>query len=102
MNDELIYSNNKPVTKNLVSSRKIISGIAKDKPIEGYISRTYLSTIKEKNVYSYFYFGGYTGDGDVTMMLKLPHNYTNVSEVYMEFQIDDSFGHTGHHFPLRE
>lgn len=91
IDDELIYSNEKPISKNLVSSRKLISGIAKEKPIEGYISRTFLSKISEKVAYSHAYFGGYTGEGDIMMNIRLPDEYNSIIEGYMELQVDNSF-----------
>ena len=48
VSDEEIYSRNLPVKRALVSSRKIISGIAKAKPKEGFTSRAYLSKITSK------------------------------------------------------
>ncbi len=43
-----IYARSKSVTRNLISSRKIISGIAKEKPVEGFSSRAFLSKITSK------------------------------------------------------
>src|SRR3989338_5462908 len=48
VNGEEIYSRNVPVKRSLVSSRKIISGIAKAKPTEGFTARVLLSGIKSK------------------------------------------------------
>ncbi|MBI2208844.1 hypothetical protein HYU50_05095 [Candidatus Woesearchaeota archaeon] len=45
---EEIYLRDKELTGNLVSSRKIISGIAKEKPIEGFTSRAILGKITTK------------------------------------------------------
>ena len=91
VDNELIYKRDKPITKGLVSSRKIISGIAKEKPIEGYVGRVYLAGIKEKTAYSYVYFGGYTGDGDILMNIRLPGTYNNITEAYLELQVDKGF-----------
>lgn len=91
INDEQVYKRSKAISKSLVSSRKIISGIAKEKPVESYVSRTYLTGIKEKPVYSYAYFGGYTGDGNVSVNIRLPDEYTNITEMYLEMQINSQF-----------
>ena len=56
VDDELIYSRDKPVTKGLVSSKKLISGIAKEKPIEGFTSRAFLSKITSKTNTQYYPF----------------------------------------------
>ena len=49
--------------------RQVISGIEKGKELKGYSSRAYLS---KANGMSYFYFGGYIGDGNITAMINLP------------------------------
>ena len=49
--------------------RQVISGIEKGKELKGYSSRVYLS---KANGMSYFYFGGYIGDGNITAMINLP------------------------------
>ena len=48
INGEEIYSRNLSVNRVLVSSRKMISGIAKAKPTLGYTSRAYISKITSK------------------------------------------------------
>ena len=53
---EEIYSRNIPITRTLVSSRKIISGIAKSKPLEGFSSRAFLGRITSKTNTKYYPF----------------------------------------------
>ncbi|MBW2977105.1 hypothetical protein KY347_06710 [Candidatus Woesearchaeota archaeon] len=48
VDEEEIYLRNKSITRNLVSSRKIISGIEKEKPTEGFASRAILGKIASK------------------------------------------------------
>ncbi len=91
VNDELIYTRNIPIRRSLVSSRKLISGIAKDKPVEGYTSRVFLSGLKEKTVYSYIYFGGFVGNGNITVNITLPGEIINITEVYMEMAASNNF-----------
>ena len=91
VNEELIYSRNKPVTKGLVSSKKLISGIAKDRPIDGYTARAILTGINSKRTNAYVYFGGYEGDGNLTKKLILPSNLIDVKNVSLELDVGADF-----------
>jgi len=84
VNGEEIYKRNLPVSKALVSSRKIISGIAKAKPTQGFTSRVLLSGIKSKKTNSYVYFGGYEGDGNLTKKMILPNDVISFNSSYLE------------------
>jgi hypothetical protein len=91
VNGELIYKKSKPVTKTLVSSRKLISGIAKEKPIEGYTARAVLTGINSKITSAYVYFGGYEGDGNLTKKLILPSNLIAVKNASLELDVGNDF-----------
>ena len=91
VDNELIYSRDRPVTKGLVSSRKIISGIAKEKPIEGYTARAILTGINSKRTNAYAHFGGYEGDGNLTKKLILPSNLIDVKNVSLELDVGTDF-----------
>ncbi len=84
VNGEEIYARNLPVKRVLVSSRKIISGIAKLKPTQGFTARVLLSGIKSKKTSSYMYFGGYEGDGNLTKKLILPKDVISFNSSYLE------------------
>src|SRR3989344_2010813 len=91
VNDEPIYSRNLPVKRSLVSSRKIISGIAKAKPKEGFTARVLLSGIKSKRTNAYVYFGGYEGDGNLTKKLILPNDVISFNSSYLEVDAGGNF-----------
>lgn len=86
-----IYSRNIPVAKSLVSTRKIISGIAKAKPTNGYTARVLLSGIKSKKTSAYTYFGGYEGDGNLTKKLILPNDVLSFNSSYIEIDAGGNF-----------
>ena len=88
---EEIYTHNISLQKSLVSSRKIISGITKAKPTDSFSSKVILPSISSKTILSYAYFGGYVGDGTITQRLKLPDNYSNITQAYMEFALTSDF-----------
>src|SRR3989338_2951684 len=91
MNGEEIYSRNIPVKRALVSSRKIISGIAKAKPTEGFTARVLLNGIKSKKTNAYVYFGGYEGDGNLTKKLVLPNDVISFNSSYLEVDSGGNF-----------
>jgi len=91
VDNELIYSRNKPITKGLVSSKKLISGIAKEKPIDGYTARAILTGINSKRTNAYVYFGGYEGDGNLTKRLTLPSNLIDVKNASLELDVGADF-----------
>jgi len=91
VNGEEIYSRNLPVKKALVSSRKMITGIAKAKPTEGFTSRVLLNGIKSKKTSAYAYFGGYEGDGNLTKKLILPNDVISFNSSYLEVDSGGNF-----------
>ncbi|MBI1935006.1 VWA domain-containing protein, partial [Candidatus Woesearchaeota archaeon] len=91
VDDEEIYSRNIPVRKTLVSSRKMISGIAKAKPTEGFTARVLLTGIKSKKTNAYAYFGGYEGDGNLSKKLMLPVDVISFNSSYLEVDAGGNF-----------
>lgn len=91
VNGEEIYSRNIPVKKSLVSSRKMISGIAKAKPTHGFTARVLLNGIKSKKTNAYAYFGGYEGDGNLTKKLILPNDVISFNSSYLEADAGGNF-----------
>ncbi len=91
VNNEEIFSRNISSKSTLVSSRSLISGIAKAKPTEGYTTRVLLNGIKSKKTSSYSYFGGYEGDGNLTKKLILPNDIISFNSSYIEADTGGSF-----------
>lgn len=86
LDGEVMYTNNKQLNNLLISSRKIISGIAKDRPVEGFTSRAFLKSIKEKKFTTYAYYGGFVGQGNITVFIDdIP---SGVSILDMELELD--------------
>ncbi|PLW80783.1 hypothetical protein C0585_00765 [Candidatus Woesearchaeota archaeon] len=88
VNDDEIYKNSVPLSSDLVTSRRLISGIEKYKPVRGATSKVYLQGIIEKNDNAYFYFGGFIGQGNLSMFSEeLPDDASITS-----FDIKTAFG----------
>jgi len=70
LNNQLIASHNSSSienARNVWTARQIISGIEKGMDVRGYSSRAFLSRTSKV---SYFYFGGYIGDGNITAEIE--------------------------------
>src|SRR3989344_5863916 len=91
VNGEEIYKRDVPINRALVSSRKIISGIAKAKPTDGFTARVLLSGIKSKKTNAYVYFVGYEGDGNLTKKLVLPKDVISFNSSYLEVDAGGNF-----------
>ena len=91
IDDEVIYSRNIPLKKALVSSRRLISGIAKLAPTEGFTSRIILKGIQSKRTNAYAYFGGYEGDGNLTKRMTLPTSIESFNSSYIEVDAGGNF-----------
>ncbi len=91
VNDEEIYSRGIALKKSLVSSRKIVSGIAKAKPTQGFTGRALLNGIKSKKTSAYVYFGGYEGDGNLSKRLILPSDVISINSSYIEVDAGTDF-----------
>ncbi len=91
VNGEEIYTKNISATYALVSSRKLVSGIAKAKPTQGFTGRVLLNGIKSKKTSSYVYFGGYEGDGNLSKILVLPNDVISFNSSYLELDAGSNF-----------
>lgn len=79
--------NNTPyeTAKHVETARQVISGIKEGSNITGFSARAYLSSSLQTE---YFYFGGYVGDGNITILAK--YNGT-ISNAELEMAINENF-----------
>ncbi len=102
IDDEPIYSSNiSHIPEHLARLSTIVSGYEKTKPVNGYISKVYITKVGKRNS-KFVYFGGYVGDGNITKTFELP-NDINVTSIYMEMNVGSDFdlflneNYTGHY-----
>lgn len=90
---DTIYYNDSvsPLNTELVSSRRLISGIEKFKPIRGATSKVYLDSIESKLFSTYLYFGGFVGQGNVTGFIDDIPTGANISAIYLEVDAGSDF-----------
>ncbi len=93
VNDEPIYSNSseRSNSEEIVSTRRLISGIEKFKPLKGATSKVFLEGITSKKYSSYVYFGGFVGQGNLSTFIDdIPSNVT-ISDIYLEVDSGSDF-----------
>lgn len=88
--NESIYSSCGINTQDIAVRAKIDSGYELGRPVSGHIARAFLSSIKRKTTSSYSYFGGYVGDGNLSIILTLP-SFEAIEEAYMELDVGNNF-----------
>ncbi len=73
---ETVYNSSEPDPERfLAASRRFVSGVNKSAPATGCIARAMVSNIAGKNEHEYAFFGGFTGQGNVTVFLEgFPEN----------------------------
>ncbi|MCX6815974.1 MAG: VWA domain-containing protein [Candidatus Aenigmarchaeota archaeon] len=71
-------------------SRRVVSGFRKSLPSHGYVASIYLTSIGGKKASSYYFFGGFAGQGNLTAKISVPSD-ANMSEIYMEVNAGENF-----------
>ncbi len=69
--DVLVYSENRSSAGVLSGSRRMVSGIAQERPVTGISSRVFVKSIKRKTTNAFITFGGFVGQGNVTKSISL-------------------------------
>lgn len=89
--DEPLYIQNNSGDTLVVSFKKMISGIKKDAPVVGGSSSAYIRKIADLTRSSYAYFGGFVGQGDLTVFLQIPANASIVESIVVELDASSEF-----------
>lgn len=92
VNNEIVYSNNKSLERGLISSKRLISGIEKFKPIRGSTSKVYLEGLEEKKDSAYIFFGGFIGQGNISDFNNDIPLDANITKIYLQAEIGGSIG----------
>jgi hypothetical protein len=86
--DDLIYSKNDTLlqdAKNIQVESQTITGLKKGESVRGFSSRAFLQSNLRTD---YFYFGGYVGDGNISVLV----NYTgNLEKILVEITANEDF-----------
>ena len=89
--DEIYSSSSSSNATEVSESNKLISGFQPGKVVNGFVARAFLEKIKSKTFSSYLYFGGFVGQGNITLhMADIPSGSTATS-VIMEMNLGSDF-----------
>lgn len=89
--NEFVYGTNQTPSGSVVSSKQLLSGITKGKPVEGFTSEAQLTGFNAWSGFSYAYFGGFIGQGNLTIRVVLPDSFANITSAYLELDPSDNF-----------
>jgi hypothetical protein len=89
IDNQLISEKNTTAPTYLARLSAIVSGYDIGKPVSGYSARTRLSKVNRISSY-YVYFGGYIGDGNITVNFTLPQ-FDNILNASMEMNTGGNF-----------
>lgn len=87
-------------SKKMASSSRIVSGYKENTPVKGYISRASISKIS-KITSSQVYFGGFIGQGNITVSSLLPDNTVNITRLYLELNAGNNFTLSANGFRIK-
>jgi hypothetical protein len=94
MGSESLYLKNSPGQTDVFASERMITGVLQGAPLTGSTSSAYLRKISDKRTTSYAYFGGFVGQGNITIRLEnLPTDISNstITEFTLEGEFDGNF-----------
>jgi hypothetical protein len=78
---------------NSIVSNRMISGIEQGKPLTGFSGTSYLKKVYNKKTSSYTYFGGFVGQGNISVKLYLPadFNYSRLIDATLKIESPGTF-----------
>ncbi|MCA9478134.1 MAG: VWA domain-containing protein [Nanoarchaeota archaeon] len=83
-----IFVNNISSPNDIVTGRRMISGIAKGAPLTGFSSSAYLKKVRNKKNIAFAYFGGFFGQGNITSSLQLPADFDASRFILADLKIE--------------
>ncbi len=90
IDNEKIVNASGNFTSAATAGRRVVSGFRKGAPSTGYVSSAFLTRIGGKKQSSYYFFGGFVGQGNITVTITDITQNANVSEIYLEMNAGDN------------
>lgn len=88
MGENTLLLRNTSRKENSVSFNRMISGIEQGKPLTGSSGTSYLKKIRNKKTSSYAYFGGFVGQGNISVSLNLPSDFNSSRMIDALIKVD--------------
>lgn len=70
INEEALYTNAAAQPRTISRTTRLVSGINKSQPVRGYSARMQFSASSNRTTSTFAYFGGFSGQGDVEVVLR--------------------------------
>ncbi|MEM5772856.1 MAG: hypothetical protein QXL86_01360, partial [Candidatus Aenigmatarchaeota archaeon] len=80
-----------PEATELSQSTMYVSGFESERVIKGFTARAFLEKIKSQLFSSYVYFGGFVGQGNISLVMKDIPSEAIPKSIYIEANIGDDF-----------
>ncbi len=90
IDNEIIYNTTENINRTLTLSKRVLSGVAKGKPSTGFLSNAFIVGI-EKLSSSYVFFGGFVGQGNISVNFSDIPSDANILSIYMEMDVGSNF-----------
>ena len=88
---DTLFDTGGEIKKTSVTGRRVASGYFKGVQSEGFVASLFLTSLGGKKASSYFFFGGFVGQGNITLKIDDIVNGSNVSDIYMEMNTGGNF-----------
>jgi len=88
--NETIYNSSQNISRTVTIGKRVLSGVAKGKPSQGFLANAFIKGI-DKLSSSYVFFGGFVGQGNISVNVSDIPSDANISSVYMEMDIGENF-----------
>ncbi|MBS3164608.1 hypothetical protein J4439_04205, partial [Candidatus Woesearchaeota archaeon] len=75
----------------IIPMKRLVSGIARDKPVHGIAARVFLGAVAGKETSQFIYFGGFAGQGNVTVYLDTIPSDANITGLEIEVAAGSAF-----------
>jgi von Willebrand factor type A domain len=91
LENDTVFDTGGSMKKAYATGRRVASGFLKGANSSGYQASIFLTSIGGRKAFSYYFFGGFVGQGNITVFIKdIPSNAT-IKEIYMELSIGSNF-----------
>ncbi|RME53480.1 hypothetical protein D6783_01940 [Candidatus Woesearchaeota archaeon] len=85
---DIIFSRNKPQNKDILVTKRMISGIKQGEALRGTSAAAFLKRIRGRDLATFVYFGGFVGQGNISARFTLPSDLTTEKIRSFEMELD--------------
>jgi len=91
LENETFYNTGGFALQTSAVGRRVASGFMKGRSSSGYIASVFLTSIGGRSANSYYYFGGFVGEGNISVYMNNIPNGSTITSLYMELDVGSNF-----------